>query len=114
MDNDALKALAEEALVTGNDVVPSEVPTPAAANPITAPTNPYAYLSKKQISDRFDDTRKMAWMSFWCIVILTIVLLTGLIPIDMITALTMIINWAYTMFGGIVAAHIGFSAVFNK
>lgn len=108
MDEDALKALAEEALINGEQTVP------AAANPIVAPTNPYAYLSKKQISDRFDDTRRMAWMSFWCLVLLTIILLTGIIPIDLITALNMIINWAYTMFGGIVAAHIGFSAVFNK
>lgn len=53
--------------------------------------------------------RKIAFVALWSCILLTIVLLTPLIPVERVTALSDLISMFYIMMGTVIGAYMGVS-----
>lgn len=59
--------------------------------------------------EKADTHRRMAWTCLVAMIMLTVILLSGYIPIEQMTALAPIIPMIYIALGSIVGAYMGFT-----
>lgn len=64
--------------------------------------------------EKADTHRRMAWTCLVAVILLTVVLLSGYIPIEQLNALAPIIPMIYISLGSIVGAYVGFQTWMSR
>lgn len=70
-------------------------------------------LEKKKIkllNEKWKNRRRMAWVSLYSILIVTILALYS-VPMERLVVLEQIITWFYFVLGSIIGAYVGFSTL---